>query len=75
MWNSTTGWPLASWRDRLLSAVAERICNPCTDKRKEQYNMNFDNPLECGCRCERVETILAYAEKIDDDIEKYAKDN
>ena len=59
-----------SWRDKLLLEVGERICKPCTDPRKEKYAIDYDNPLHCGCRCERVETILELARKIDEDIVK-----
>lgn len=64
-----------SWRDKLLSLVSKQICIPCTDERKEQYILNYDNPLDCGCRCDRVENILANARKIDEDIEKYSQEN
>ena len=64
-----------SWRDNLLSLISEQICTPCTDERKEQYTLNFDNPLVCGCRCDRVVDILDNARKIDDDIKKYSNEN
>lgn len=62
-----------SWRDQLLMAVSENICRSCTDERKKLYTINYDNPLECGCRCERVNAILEKAEQIDMDIKKYSE--
>jgi len=62
-----------SWRDKLISVVSERICASCTDKRKENYEINYKNPLSCGCRCDRVAKILDYAIQIDEDIKKYSK--
>ena len=59
-----------SWRDKLLSVISEQVCKPCTDKRKEQYTLDFDNPLVCGCCCNRVEDVLDNARKIDEDIKK-----
>lgn len=64
-----------SWRDKLLLTLSEEICKPCTDEQKQQYALNFDNPLVCGCRCNRVEGILDDARKIDEDIKKYSKEN
>ena len=58
-----------SWRDKLLWEIGERICKPCTDPRKEKYAINYGSPLECGCRCKRVNGILDCAGKIDEDIE------
>ena len=63
-----------SWRDKLLLKVSENICMPCTDKRKEQYNINYDNPIDCGCRCDRVNRILENVRFIDEDIERYSKE-
>lgn len=62
-----------SWRDKLLKLVSKEICVPCTDKRKENYQVDYGNPLTCGCRCERVDKILDYAEQIDEDIKKFSK--
>lgn len=57
-----------SWRDELLSQVSNEICARCTDERKEQHVINYDNPLACGCRCDRVESILESVREIDGDI-------
>lgn len=62
-----------AWRDDLLSAVSEQICKPCTDIQKEQYAVNYDSPLKCGCRCCRVENILESVRQINEEIEKYAR--
>ncbi|RDH82493.1 MAG: hypothetical protein DIZ80_09405 [endosymbiont of Galathealinum brachiosum] len=62
-----------SWRDKLLLYISEEVCRPCTDERKKQYTLNFDNPLLCGCRCNRVEGILENSKVIDEDIKKLQK--
>lgn len=62
-----------SWRDKLLTVVSEQICAPCTDKRKENYKLDYGNPLNCGCRCECVDKILDYARQIEEDIQKFSK--
>lgn len=61
-----------TWRDKLLAEVSKYICSPCTDKRKKQYNLDYKNPLNCGCRCEHVEIIIMNAKEIDDKIKKYS---
>lgn len=55
------------WRDLLLQQV-KGICMECTDPRKEKAKLDFDNPLNCGCRCERVEGVLTRVEEIDKDL-------
>jgi len=57
-----------SWRDTLLSEVSNNICKPCTDKQKEQFNINYDNPLYCDCHCDQVEDILENARIINEGI-------
>lgn len=59
-----------SWRDKLLLAVSKEICMPCAGERKEQYILNYDNPLNCGCNCVRVESILANVREINGEVEK-----
>jgi len=63
-----------SWRDKLLTVVSNQICQPCEDPRKEIYVLDYENPLNCGCYCERVESILENAKKIDDDLKTYAEE-
>jgi len=63
-----------SWRDKLLSMISENICTPCTDKRKEQFNIDNCGPLLSGCRCHRVEKILENVKNIDEYLEKYANE-
>ena len=52
------------WRDMLIKS-AGNICKECDDPRKERAILDFDNPLNCSCRCHRVEEILSRAAKID----------
>ena len=58
------------WRDKLLTEVSNKLCQPCEDPRKEKYALDFENPLNCDCYCERVESILEKAKEIDKDIEE-----
>jgi hypothetical protein len=52
--------------------VSEQICRPCVDERKKNLIVDYDNPLECGCRCDRVNNILEHARKINEDMKKYS---
>ena len=63
-----------SWRDKLLTAIGNQICQPCEDPRKEKYALDFENPLNCSCCCERVESILENAKKIDEELKTYAEE-
>ena len=63
-----------SWRDKLLSMVSNNICMSCTDKRKEQYNINYENPLLCDCHCHRVENILEHVRNINEELERSSKE-
>jgi hypothetical protein len=53
------------WRDQLLWTVGHVICRNCTDPRSENLKLDYDNPLNCECRCEHVENILEKANNID----------
>lgn len=57
-----------SWRDSLLKMIGENICQKCTDPRKKNITINIEDPLNCECRCERVNDVLSSAAKIDHDI-------
>lgn len=61
---------LQRWRDKILHGVAEHVCRPCSDPIKKNAELDYDNPLNCGCHCERVEKILSRAADIDADIAK-----
>ena len=54
------------WRDNLLHAVGQ-VCRKCNDPRRENESLDFNNPLNGSCRCQRVETPLALAADIDTD--------
>ena len=56
------------WRDYLLNRVSEDICRTCEDPRKATAILDYENPLKCGCRCERVEVLLDATANIDADI-------
>jgi len=64
-----------SWRDKLLTEISNRICQPCEDPRREKYDLNFENPLNCGCSCDRVEIILENAKQIDKELKTYDEGN
>jgi len=57
-----------SWRDSLLKMIGENICQKYTDPRKKNKSINIKDPLNCECRCERVNDVLSSAAKIDHDI-------
>lgn len=57
-------------RDTLLEAVSEKKCRPCKDERKKQFKLDYNNPLNCECRCESVDKILSRARNLHEDIER-----
>ena len=59
-----------AWRDKILQGVANNICQPCTEPTKENASLNYDNPLNCGCRCDDVDYILSMVVAMDADIKK-----
>ena len=51
-------------RDKLLNMVSNSICKPCEDERKPLYKLNYENALNCECRCECVDKILEHVKKL-----------
>ena len=45
-------------RNRLVKDIANLLCIPCTDERKNQYTMNYEDPVACLCRCETTVPLL-----------------
>ena len=62
-----------SWRDDFLNIIGEETCKECADPRKEGKNINYENPLDCECRCHRVEKMLTAAANIDAEIKQLEK--
>lgn len=60
-----------SWRDKLLAELSKQICRPCTDERKKYGTLDYDNPLNCDCQCERVGKILKSVRIIDENLKTY----
>lgn len=61
-----------SWRDEFFKVVTEELCKKCTDPRKDKQTINYDDPLNCKCRCDRVENLLIRAANLDSDIKLYS---
>ncbi|MCK5723924.1 MAG: hypothetical protein KAI84_15435 [Gammaproteobacteria bacterium] len=57
-------------RDDLLKIVSEKLCISCTDPHKNNKKIDYINPLNCECRCERVDNIIEKASDLDNDIKK-----
>lgn len=53
------------WRNQLLSEISHTICKPCTDPRKDKYMLNYEQPLLCGCICDRVEKMIETTKRMD----------
>ena len=58
-------------RDEFLRAVSDEICRTCNKPQKNIKEIDYINPLNCECRCERVEKILVIASNIDTDIKNF----
>ncbi len=54
------------FRAQLVKEVAQIVCRPCTDPRMYNFELNFEDPIACECRCQTVELML---ERITNDIE------
>ena len=46
-------------RNRLVKDIADLLCRPCTDQRKTEYRINYEDPVACPCRCETIEPLIA----------------
>jgi hypothetical protein len=57
------------WLEKMFDIVVEGHCRPCERPEREQHDLNFENPLECGCRCEKVEEPLFRAGAISEAID------
>lgn len=57
-----------SWRDHFLNIIRDDKCKKCDDPRKKSVEINYENPLECGCRCEQVENLFTTVLNIEADI-------
>lgn len=63
----------ADYRDDLLSIIKFRICKRCTDPQKNEKIDDCTDPVNCECRCDRVDSIISSAEQIDSDIKELLK--
>ena len=54
--------------DKLLSTIAAEICGPCTEPHKNQHVLDLASPLLCGCRCPKIQSTLALAQKWQQDL-------
>ena len=62
-------------RDNLFNAIGQDICKECTDPQKVEIKIDYINPLNCECRCERVKDILKITEELELGICKLINDN
>ena len=58
-----------SWRDDFLKIISQKFCKDCTDSRKNEVLINHEDPLNCECRCHRVENIFTTVSNIDSEIQ------
>lgn len=56
------------WRDDFLKIVSEDFCKECVDPHKNTKTINYESPLECECRCDRIKNVLTTAIKLDTEI-------
>ncbi len=56
--------------DELLRVVREKLCRPCVAQNLNEKDVDFDDPLNCRCRCARVEGILRHAREISANLER-----
>ena len=49
---------LSDYEKRIAEDIAETVCRPCTDPRRLQFELNYDDPLACRCRCKTVDMLL-----------------
>lgn len=49
---------------KLAQDIRLFICGPCEDKRKKHHIINLNDPLQCECFCERVESPLSSLKRI-----------
>ena len=64
-----------SQRDDILKVVAEDVCRGCAHPQKYEMEINYKDPLNCECRCSRVNNILASAANLDKDIKMMSIQN
>lgn len=59
-------------RDDFLKFITENYCRTCTDPRKKKVEINYDNPINCGCCCEKVKNLLSISSNLDISIKSLA---
>lgn len=62
-------------RDNFLKAISVDICKICTDPQKAKMKIDYVNPLNCECRCERVENLLITVSNLDVEINTFTSNN
>jgi len=50
--------------EKMLRDVAEDFCRHCDKPIKTGGCLDFDNPLNCNCRCDAVKGVLEVAEEL-----------
>ncbi len=59
----------AVWLDKMFDIIVEGHCRKCERPQKKEFEINYDNPLRCGCRCDDVKEPLLRAGSISEAIE------
>lgn len=55
-------------RDRLVKDITQLLCKRCSDPRSKGMQLNFDDPLQCPCRCATVEPLLQRLKDLDEQM-------
>lgn len=56
------------WRDKLLWIIGHKICRSCDSPQKLTVKMDYENPFNCGCHCEHINSVLNRIADIESDI-------
>ena len=59
----------------MFDIVVEGHCLKCNLPQKKKYDLNYENPLMCDCRCDAVEEALERAKAISDAIDARKANN
>jgi len=60
-------------RTRLIKDISDLLCRPCTDARKKQSVLKYENPVLCPCRCATTEPLIARLAEVERAIKISAK--
>jgi len=55
-------------RNQLVKDISQLVCKPCTDFRKKDLSLVFDDPVACSCRCKTVEPLIERLIKLETEL-------